>query len=330
MSQRKITIKEFAGKLGVSTATVSRAFNTRGRISAKTRQYILNKATELGYCANVHAKNLSRQDTSTIGFFYPVINSEEPDYFIDEIMFGLNNRLQKVAKTLQVNPFPEFCSEETLNLCRQKILSGSTGGVIIVAGSKGSKVLFETAKSAAVPYVIIGHLLGIENNAVQFDNEHGASLAGNYFRKINRSHPAYIGGHLDSAKKQGFINGLKVSEDQIFITHCGYGFRAGADAFQKVIKSMPEVDCVLCANDPIAMGFISAAQAHNIKIPEDIAVIGFDDIRPSRFFVPGLSSVSLRLSMIGMQAVEMILKNMNGEPCPTQHIECDLVLRESS
>ncbi|MCP3968476.1 MAG: LacI family transcriptional regulator [Lentisphaerae bacterium] len=330
MLHGKITIKEFASKLGVSTATVSRAFSTKGRISEKTRQYILDKAVELGYYANFHAKSLGGNDNSTIGLFYPVINSEEPDYFIDEIMFGLNSRLQMAGKTLQVNPFPGLFGEDIIESCREKILSGGMGGVVIVSGSKGSDILFETAKSVNIPYVLIGHMVGIDKNAVQFDNEHGASLAGSYFRKIKRCHPAYIGGYLDTPKKQGFLNGLKLTEDQIFITHCGHGFRAGADAFLKVINSNRHIDCVLCANDAIAMGFISAAKSNDVKIPEDIAVIGFDDIRPSRFFVPALSSVSLRLSTIGTQAVDMILRNINGEICPTQHVECDLVLRESS
>jgi len=104
MTKKKLTIKEFAEILGVSTATVSRAFSSKGRISDKTRQSIIAKAEELGYRANIHARNLGGSNSSTIAMYYPELSSEEPDYFISEIIMGINSILSKNGKNLQINP----------------------------------------------------------------------------------------------------------------------------------------------------------------------------------------------------------------------------------
>ena len=115
-----MTIKEFSRKLGVSTATVSRAFSNKGRISARTRQYILEQAAIHNYHANIHARNLSRRDAGGITFFFPILTDDEPDYFMHEIMTGINSSLHKIGKGLQIAPF-DIESERDIEECKNKI-----------------------------------------------------------------------------------------------------------------------------------------------------------------------------------------------------------------
>jgi LacI family transcriptional regulator len=331
MNKKKLTIKEFAIHLGVSTATVSRAFSDKGRISSQTRQRIINQARELGYRPNIHARSLNTSDLGSIAFFFPSISAEEPDYFITEIMQGINSTLLRLGKSLQINPFPSEKSGEALEACKDKILSGSASGAIIVAGAKGSQELVATAESCGVPYVIIGHMSSAETNTILFDNEYGAFLAGKYFKDTGRKHPAYIGGYLDRRKKRGYRKGLGRSEKEIVYAEGGTSFRHGSLAFEYLRNNHPETDCILCANDVLAIGFIKAATTAKVKIPQDIAVIGFDDIRPSRYLTPALSSVSLKLFEIGESAVNMLERILAGEKnIQSETVECDLVLRQSS
>lgn len=330
MNRKKITIVEFAKKLGVSTATVSRAFSDKGRISLQTRNKIITQAQEFGYRANIHARNLTSQKNNTIALFFPSIGHEEPDYFITEIMLGISATLAKSRKILQIHPFPLDTPEQEMELYKDYILDGSFEGIIVVAGAKGSNCLVSTAHAGNVPYAVIGHMGGVSANSILFDNEHGAFLAGKYFKDTGRKHPAYVGGHLDKRKKHGFQTGFGAL-DKIAFADGGNSFRHGSMAFERLHHEHPETDCVLCANDVLAIGFIKAALANNVRIPEDIAVIGFDDIKPSRYFTPALSSVSLNLFELGESAVKLLMKVIeDGKAVNSETIECDLILRQSS
>lgn len=330
-TESHLTIKEFSRLLGVSTATVSRAFNQNGRISEKTRRMILKKAEELNYRANIHARNLARPDAGEIMFFYPLLNIDEPDYFIYEIITGITGALHQQGKHMAINPYaPDSDSE--FAACRHRLLDGSCGGAIIVAGDKKAIELAEAARKRSIAHVIIGHMSKMDTNSVWYDNEYGAFIAGKYFRDTKRKHPAFVGGMLDRRKRRGFQQGLGLATDEIQFIPGGAGFREGAMALETLLNSNPPADAVLCANDVLAIGLIKAARQRNIRIPEDLAVIGFDDLKVCRQLTPALSSISLNLFEIGRTAARMLLRQLVEHTCliPSERIECDLILRESS
>lgn len=326
-----MTIKEFSRKLGVSTATVSRAFSNKGRISARTRQYILEQAAIHNYHANIHARNLSRRDAGGITFFFPILTDDEPDYFMHEIMTGINSSLHKIGKGLQIAPF-DIESERDIEECKNKILDGSSAGVFIIGGTSGAAELAATAEKRKVPFINIGRINNDLRNSVVFDPGQGAFLAGKYFRDTRRRHPAFVGSVEDQIKFEGFVKGLAMPAEEVAYAPGGVGFTRGAQALGWLMEHYPETDAVLCANDVLAIGLVKAAELGGIEIPGKIAVIGFDDLRFSRHFTPSLSSVSLNLVKIGTTAVAMMerLLSGNGEPLSNEIIECDLVLRESS
>jgi LacI family transcriptional regulator len=331
MAANKLTIKEFAELLGVSTATVSRAFSSKGRISEKTRRHIIAKAKELNYCANIHARSLSSPDSSLIALYYPELNSEEPDYFVSEIMMGINSTLAQHGKNLQVNPLPLNTPETILNLCKEQILSGAVAGVIIMYGAESSRELYKCAGDRGVPCVVIGGMEGVKYNNVIYDMRQGAFLAGRYFKNTGRKHPAYLRGHLDQTKQKGFQMGLEMPAGKITKIGPGFGFRDGYHAMELIAERHPETDCVLCATDAMAMGFIKAALDRKVKVPRDIAVISYDDTCAARYYSPALSSVRLKPFEIGKSAAIILERLMNGEKnIQTEIIECDLVVRESS
>jgi len=172
---------------------------------------------------------------------------------------------------------------------------------------------------------------GVKYNNVVYDMRHGAFLAGRYFKNTGRRHPAYLGGHLDKSKQQGFLAGLEIPDNKIIKIGPGFGFRDGYHALELIAEKYPETDCVLCATDSMAMGFIKAALEHKIKIPKDIAVISYDDTCIARYYSPALSSVRLKPFEIGRNAAMILERIMNGEEnIQAEIIECDLVVRESA
>lgn len=327
-NRKKLTIKEFSEMLGVSTATVSRAFSSRGRISEKTREMIIKRAAEVGYHANIHASSLSRRRSNTVALFYPSIGHSVPDYFMTEILLGINETLAEYRKMLQIHPFSE---RSDINIYREYILSGGLAGVIIVAGAKGSRELVNIARAADVPYIVIGHMSGESTRAVVFDNEYGAYQAGIYFSEKGRCCPVYVGGHLDRRKKAGFRRGLGEHADRLFFTDGGNCFADGERAFDYIMRNYPTADCVLCANDVLAIGLIRAAASSGVKVPEDIAVIGFDNINISKYYLPALTTVSLNLYQIGESAVKQLEKLLKeGELSRNKTVNCELIIRETA
>ena len=328
--KKKINIKEFAEMLGVSTATVSRAFNEKGRISDRTRQHILEKAEELGYRANIHARNLSSKQSNIISMFYPSIATIHPDYFITEIQLGIHQTLLPTGNLLQTHPIPPGIHDNTtMNTYRDYILSGGPAGIIIISGSVESVALVEMARSANIPYIVIGHMGAETQYTVTFDNAVGAAMAGKYFARTGRHHPAYIGGHLDKRKQKGFREGLGEAAAGLVIHPGGHSFGNGTTAFQELREQHPAIDCVLCANDVLAAGYMKEALTQGVRIPDDIAVIGFDDVRFARYMTPALSSVSLNLHQLGATAAQMLLKLLNGAEVRPELIQCELIIRES-
>jgi LacI family transcriptional regulator len=328
MNNNKLNIKEFSKLLGVSTATVSRAFSGKGRISEKTRDFIMEKAEELGYRANANARNLILRRSDTIAFFYPSLYSQEPDYFITEIMFGANAIASENMKQLQIHPIH---TDRPANNCKEILLNGSIAGIIVLAGTEISVELVKTAARIGLPCVVIGYMKGENINRVIFKLQDGARKVGEYFSKTGRHNPAYVGGMLDKRKRLGYAMGLKRQEDEIVFDPGGCTYMDGSLAFDRVVNKHPDVDCVFCANDTLAIGFIKRAIETGKKIPEDIAVIGCDDIRISRYYSPALSTLSLNLYALGSKAVKQLEKLINGEKLLNDEvIDPELIIRDSA
>lgn len=328
MSQ-KMDIKSFAEAIGVSTATVSRAFGGAGRISDETRRKVLEAAEKMGYHASFHARNLGSKHGGSIAFFYPELYTDEPDYFINEIVIGINRTL-KHDRLFKVTPFDEHDGRLLAN-AREQMLDGRVSGAIIFSGTAGAASLVALAQKARIPYVVIGKSTPNSTNTVDYDNEYGAALAGRYLRETGHKKPAYISGHLDRPKKRGFASGFAVPESEILEIQGGAGFKYGFRAAEEIFHHHRETDCVLCANDIIAIGFIKRATELGLKIPEDIAVIGFDDIAIAKNYIPAISTVSLHLRQLGVSAGEMLEAQFSGiSKIPNEVVRCDLIIREST
>ena len=326
-----MNIKQFADAMGVSTATVSRAFSERGRISPATRELLRRKARELGYRANPLARSLSTRVSDTIGLFYPSIGKREPDYFMTEIALGVSETAAAAGKLLRVHPFSDSLGEDERETLKNHALNGGLAGMVVVAGARLSKELAKAAEEAGTPFVVLGHMSGFEEHTVAFATEKGAAQAGRYFLSTGRGRPAYVGGAFDHRKRKAFAAGLGALAAKLVSDPGGYSFRDGHLAFGRLASPSLEVDCVLCANDAIAIGFVRAALERGVKIPQELAVIGCDDIAAARYFSPALTTISLHEHEIGARAVQRLLDRVAGKgPAGLESLDTELIVRESA
>ena len=324
-------IVDIAKNVGVSTATVSRALGSKGRVSEKTRKKVLDKAKSLGYSPNINARNLITKKPKALAFFYPSLIEGEPNYFIGEITLGINEAATE--KGLVAHMFPFHVHEELrdVDFLRDSILNGGVSGIIVVEADKASDFLFETARSAGVPAVEISPGAKAKKDTVTFDIEKGAELAGKHLREIGAERPAYIAGIADAQKRIGFSKGLGDLAKELIKDWGGSTFHDGALAFERLDPENSGVDAVFCANDILAMGFIRAALTHGFDVPGDIAVVGCDDVRISQYYYPALTTIRLNPIEIGRSSVEILETMVEGKKKNKgRHVECDLIVRESA
>lgn len=324
-----MNITAFARALGVSTATVSRAFSGKGRISDATRRRILREAEKRGYSANVFARGLSTRRSNTVGFFYPTVGSREPDYFVSEIMLGVSEKAAALGKLVRIHPIGD--GENNVASSRNHLLDGGLEGVVVVAGPRASESLVRTAAERGVAYMVIGRTPGERKRVVALNATEGARQAGRYFVNTARSRAAYVGGVLDRGKRKGFLSGLGPLAADVAFDDGGTSFAHGERAFGRLRQLNPPVDCVFCANDVLAIGLLKAANDAGMRVPEDMAVIGCDDIRVARYVTPALTTIALRGYEAGALAMERINALINGaEKIEAESVEADLVIRESA
>ena len=331
MSKKRLTIKEFSSRLGVSTATVSRAFSTKGRISSETRKFIRAKAVEFGYRANANARNLILQKSDSIGFFYPSLIKGEPDYFIAEIMMGINEAVSDIGMRLHIYPFAAT-GKDLSNELKSLIYDGTLGGVIIQGGTKEAKALIKLAKESNTPCVTISDIHKPTSGYIGFNTSIGSEKAGRYFAESGRKNPAFIAGIQDQRKLAGFKKGLGKLAGKLTVDKGGTTFGDGYQAFHRILKKQAKIDALFCANDVLAIGFMRAAEEKGVKIPEDISIIGCDNIKFAQYYMPSLTTLRIPKYDMGRKSVKKLIDTIENRARvhKSDMFDCELIIRESS
>jgi LacI family transcriptional regulator len=331
MNRKRLTIKEFSKKLGVSTATVSRAFSTKGRISEETRDYIHKKAIELGYRANANARNLTLQKSDSIGYFYPSLIAGEPDYFIAEILMGINEAVSDWDMRLHIYPFAVTGKGLSTNY-KTLIFDGALAGVIIHGGTAEATELIKLAEASNTPYIAISDIEKPTEKYVGFNTAKGAEKAGCFFLESGRKHPLFIRGVQDEGKLLGFQKGLKNLTGKLLIDEGGTTFQDGYDAFERVAEIDSTIDSVFCANDILAIGFMRAALKSGKAIPKEISVIGCDNIKFAKYHTPSLTTIRIPKYEMGQKSVIKLMETINNRSDVENFeiLNCELITRESS
>ncbi|MDD3886693.1 MAG: LacI family DNA-binding transcriptional regulator [Victivallaceae bacterium] len=321
-----MTIKEFAELAGVSIATVSRAFGGAGRISERTRKRLREEAEKVGYSPSFVARGLAGRRDTTVVLFYPELYLHEPDPFFSEIAQGVARAMPE-NQLFQLVPY-FIQRERSVISCCEQIRDGRVSGAIIAAEGGRAADLANEAERNRIPYVIVGELTEFTANSVLYDAEQGAFLAGRHFRNTGRKRAAFVTGLHDAGKRAGFRRGFG---GEVVEIEGGAGHSYGIRAFEIIRRQFPDTDCVMCANDVLAAGFLRGAAAAGVPVPDRISVIGCDDIASSGFHVPSISTVSLHPYRVGEAAVSMLERRFRCRTdVPSEIVPCDLLIRESS
>ena len=273
------TIKDVAKNAGVSYATVSRALNNHPEINEETRKKIFKIASEMGYQPNAIAQGLVKKETKTIGLVIPDITNP----FFPEVARGVED----AASTEGYSVF--LCntnwSEEQEEKYLEVLMKKQVDGIVIGPSSERIGHIKKVFHSGIKPAVFISRIDYSNSTSILIDNVTGARMAVEHLISKGHKKIAFIGGLKDAFSNQdrllGYKNALEMNEIPInkdYILNSDFKRESGHHTTQMILQLDPRPSAIFAANDMLALGAIQAIKEAGFSIPEDIAVVGFDDI----------------------------------------------------
>lgn len=322
------TLKAIAKRVGVSVATVSRALSGRGRVDEATRERILRVAEELGYAPDMAARSLVLRRTENIGFLIHALQSLSPHTFYGEILTAVERELRRHRYHLH---FATVEDETLPPLIKENRVDG-----LILVGCDLPPSLIHSLKERRIPLVLLdNHLPGIDS--VFTDNIGGAFQATTHLIRLGHRRIAFIAETLDNLsfreRFEGYRQALEAHSlpfDPELVAEGERGFEGGFLAMSSLLKRTRPT-AVVAANDPTAASAMRAIRAHGLRIPEDIAVVGFDDDPLAVHTDPPLTTMRVFRSKMAVLAVARLLDLIKNPEQPTLHIrvETQLIIRQS-
>jgi LacI family transcriptional regulator len=326
----RLTIKDIAQIAGVSNATVSRVINNRDvGVGEDTRERIKQIIREQGYRTNVIAKSMITRRTNSIGLILPDVSNP---FFYDIA--------KSVEATAEASGYTVFLcnSDDTLERERRYINAlGDRGvdGIVLVPASIGKRGPEDL--SFIVPVVLMDRPLSGKNVGVYIDNAQGEYMATEILIKEGHRKLAFVGGlrsdHNVASRFKGFRKacadyGIEVDEDRCLFGE--FTVQAGI-AYSERIACM-EVSACVCANDLIALGLIAGLKKSGTQVPDDISVIGFDDILLSEISSPSITTVKQPTIEMGAMATTMLLELIEAPELRRRSrvLLTELVIRDST
>lgn len=343
VEKQRITIIDVAKEAGVSRQTVSRVINNRPDVAPSTRKRVQEIISQLGYQPSAIARSLSQQRTYSFGVVTSGLKYIGPSRTLN----GITEKAEELGYGLLLKELLTFETNDVHSLL-QWLLARQVDGIIWAVPEVGGnrKWLDLQLPDLPVPtiFLTMGHRQGIP--IVSVDNYLGGRMAVEHLRRIGRKHIAHISGPLTwweaRRRKQGWEDVLAEAGEQIHEKQWEegtWGPGSGERAFRKLLAQYPEMDAVFVGNDQMALSVMLTATREGIKIPDELAVVGFDGIPDSAYYCPPLTTVYQDQNLLGCTAVQelarLVEQNQRAEEVnafePDQiWIEPELIVREST
>lgn len=333
--QSKATIYDVAEKAGVAISTVSRVLNNSEDVADKTRDRVLSAIRELQFRPNRTAKNLAKRSTRTIAVAVPTFTTP----FHNELLKGVRDRLDEEDIDLLLCDLDWEAPKRTL---RNFLERGTMDGLLLVGVSADSD-LAEELQMLGVPVVLVGTKLDTFDS-FYWDEAPGARLAVEHLVDAGHSRIAMIttphDNRLRNARVAGYrqaLDGAGIDFDPSLVVHGhtrkhdGFSEESGYEAMEELFGMNTEVSAVFASSDVQAIGAWQAIRKQGLAVPRDYALVGYDDLKVSRFI--GLTSVAQNMHDVGEDATDVLLDRLN-QSGPSQAVsrlvEPELKIRKSS
>lgn len=343
MPKKRITIHRVAEEAGVSRQTVSRVINNRPDVAPETRERVQAVVNRLGYQPSAIARSLSQRRSHSFGVVTSGLKYTGPSRTLN----GITEKAEELGYGLLLKELVTFGTNNVHSLL-QWLLARQVDGIIWAVPEVGEnrKWLKKQLPELSVPTIFLTMAPREGISIVSIDNYYGAQLAVEHLLEIGRDKIAHVSGPLSwweaRQRKQGWEDtlikaGLQV-EDRFWYEGT-WGPGSGERAIIKLLQDYSEMDAVFVGNDQMALGVMQLACREGIRIPEEIAVVGFDGIREAEYYWPPLTTVFQDQYKLGSLAVEKLVGlveqhqsvgQISKTPPEQKLIYPELIVREST
>lgn len=308
-----VTIKDVARAAGVGQATVSRVLNGSGPVGQETRERVLAACRALGYVPNGPARSLVNRATGTVGLIIPDITNP----FFPAVTRGVEDAASQAGYTVFLcNTDNDSAMEETdVRKLRERCVDG-----IIFVGSQARRSRLERLLQDGIPVVVTDREVSdLDADSVLVDNAAGASAAVSHLVELGHTRIAHAAGHRETPTGQDRCTGYRsaleqagLPVDESLIVWGEFNVESGIRAGQVLLGRSPRPTAIFAANDMIALGVIRAAREAGLAVPQDLSVVGFDDIPMAALVSPPLTTVRQPAYEMGWLAMRMLLERIEG------------------
>lgn len=326
-----VTIENVAQRANVSAMTVSRYLNNTGPVAAKTAERIQTAILELNYIPHQGARALAAKKTNTIGFILPEMSS----VFFFQLLRGIQQTVTLAEYDLLLYSTP---NPEALNVLNLPLGQHNTDGLIIFTHSLNADVLRRLHRKR-FPIVLLHQTPpeGLDIPSITFENKAGAYQMVEHLVKCGHERIAFLAGTPDNEdaywREKGYREALAVHNipfDPQLLAMAGFDEETAVTIVTQWIQANKAIDAIFAADDASGRGAMQAIQAAGLRVPEDIAVVGFDDDLLSRYIDPPLTTVRAPIEEAGRAAATQLLHLINNEPVESLTLlPTELVIRQS-
>jgi LacI family transcriptional regulator len=335
------TIKDIAQKAEVSISTVSLVLNNKGYVGEETRKKVQQAIQDMNYKPSRSARKLATGKTGNIGFIIWEGHFYDVEMFYSQIFLGMEYAARKTDSYVILTTVKEEFDpkKEVPRFLKYNDVDG-----VALAG-RVPHTLVEYLDRQRIPIVLIDYAIPGKNyNCIQIDNYHGAYQAVDHLAKTGKKRIGFVGGtyfhpsikeryrgYRDALEANNLI-GNGMPEEYTFVENVETSPLIGEKGISVLLDRNTDLDAVFCCNDPTAMGAMKEIQKRKIKIPDEIAIVGFDDIPTSGFCMPRLTTVSVPKLALGKEAFNLLNEVIDqpSEPPQVRTIGTFLVKRESA
>jgi LacI family transcriptional regulator len=333
--QEKTTIYDVAEHAGVAISTVSRVLNNSQDVSDATREKVMKAIRELQFRPNRTAKSLAQRATRTIAVAVPTFTTP----FHNELLKGVRDRLDDADLDLLLCDLDWEAPKATLlNFLERGAMDG-----LIVAGLPINEDTAEDLLTLGAPVILIGNEWP-PLDSFYWDEEPGAEMAVNHLLELGHSRIGMITTPHSNRLRNARVNGYKAALEKAGIPfdealvahgqtrkHDGFSEESGYEAMNELLKLDEQVSAVFASSDVQAIGAWQAIREAGAEVPDDYALVGYDDIKVSRFI--GLTSVAQNMHYVGEEATDVLLDRLNNtgpEEPVSELVKPELKVRKSS
>jgi LacI family transcriptional regulator len=336
MPDRPATLRDVAAAAGVHPATASRALNpeTRILVSEATARRVTEAAAVLGYRPNPVARSLRTRQSHTIGVLIPDLNNP----LFPPIVRGLEDRLASAGYVVLLGNTDGDSGKEQIIF--EQMRARHVDGFVLATAHESNPVLAEAAR-AELPVVLMNRLApDYSFSSVSADNEQGMRMSVAHLAALGHTRVAHIAGppqvSTGEGRRRGFLNGMKASglhvHDDLIITASGYTVEEGNRCCRELLESGAGFTAVAVANDMLAVGCYAALDDAGLRCPDDLSLVGFNDMPFIDRLRPPLTTVRFPHYQLGTEAAQLLLERVTNRESPVKilYLAPELIVRGST